>query len=121
MSDPVVSLRGGRRPGAGRPKGSKNKLTVAREAVAEVFGVGNSEKLMSEIHSRGHNMLLELERIALDPSHPMPTRLMAAKILLPFMLPKQHVHMSVGPSSEDLIERLQEGRARAAQLARSRG
>lgn len=110
----MTAKRGGTRPGAGRPKGSKNKSTLAREAVAEVLGVDDVARLTSEIHSRGHQMLIELERIALDPTETMPARLMAAKIALPFMLPKQPASTAPGSEPSDLAERIRKARERLA-------
>ncbi len=79
---------GGRREGAGRKKGSKNKTTIAREVIGEIIDAPDPMKLESAIHQRGHAMLLELERIALDPTQPIAARIMAARTALPFMLPK---------------------------------
>ncbi len=79
---------GGHRQGAGRKLGSKNKMTIARDAVAEIIEAPDPRKLASAIHQRGHAMLLELERIVLDPTQPIAARIMAARTALPFMLPK---------------------------------
>ena len=59
---------GGYRPGAGRPKGSKNKSTIAKEAVAEILDVDDAQMLEAAIHKRGHTLLTEMERIACDPT-----------------------------------------------------
>ncbi len=45
------------KPKIGRPKGSKNKVTIAREAVAEVLGAPSPEHIEAEIHKRGHALL----------------------------------------------------------------
>jgi hypothetical protein len=82
------SEHGGYREGAGRKHGSKNKMTIGREAVAEIIEAPDPKKLSAAIHQRGHAMLLELERIVLDPSQPIAARIMAARTALPFMLPK---------------------------------
>ena len=79
---------GGKRKGAGRKKGSKNKTTIAREVIGEIIDAPDPMKLVSAIHQRGHAMLLELERIVLDPTQPIAARIMAARTALPFMLPK---------------------------------
>jgi hypothetical protein len=79
---------GGYREGAGRKHGSKNKMTIGREAVAEIIEAPDPKKLSAAIHQRGHAMLLELERIVLDPTQPIAARIMAARTALPFMLPK---------------------------------
>jgi len=82
------SEHGGYRYGAGRKAGSKNKMTIAREAVAETIDAPDPNKLSAAVHLRGHAMLLELERIVLDPTQPIAARIMAARTALPFMLPK---------------------------------
>ena len=108
--------KGGARPGAGRPKGSKNKLTLAKHAVAEVLDTPADVDLTQAVHQRGHRLLSELESIALDPTQPVAARLIAAKTALPFMLPKcpQPAGGDNDESAATLIERLHEGRRRAA-------
>ena len=69
-------------------KGSKNKVTVAREAIAEVLDAPAPINVTAAIHQRGYKMLLEMERIVLDPTQPAAARIMAAKVVLLFMLPK---------------------------------
>lgn len=107
---------GGYRPGAGRPKGSKNKSTIAKEAVAEILDVDDADQLQSAVHKRGHQLLIELERIALDPTQPVAARIMAAKTALPFLLPKQVDFAGVAArfGGEELVQRLNDGRARVA-------
>ena len=106
--------RGGKREGAGRKTGSKNKVTVAREAIAEVLDAPDPMKLAAAIHQRGYKMLLEMERIVLDPTQPVAARIMAAKVVLPFMLAKLQ-EPRTAPQVNDQISRiLQEGRARVA-------
>jgi hypothetical protein len=109
--------RGGRRKGAGRKKGSKNKTTIAREVIGEIIDAPDPMKLASAIHQRGHAMLLELERIVLDPSQPIAARIMAARTALPFMLPKLSEPNSELVDPNDLIRRLNAGRERCAALA----
>lgn len=70
---------------AGR-KGSKNKLTLARHAVAEVLDAPSEVDLTKAVHQRGHSLLIELEKIAMDPSQPVAARIVAAKTALPFLL-----------------------------------
>ena len=106
--------RGGKREGAGRRKGSKNKVTVAREAIAEVLDAPDPMKLAAAIHQRGYQMLLEMERIVLDPTQPVAARIMAAKVVLPFMLPKLQEPRTALQDNEEIVRRLQEGRARVA-------
>ena len=64
-------------------------------------------------------MLLELERIVLDRSHPLAARIMAARTALPFMLPKRLEPNNNGVDHDKLIGRIQEGRKRA-ELAHKR-
>ena len=108
--------KGGARPGAGRPKGSKNKLTLAKQAVAEVLDAPADIDLTQAVHQRAHRLLCELERIALDPEQPVVARLVAAKTALPFMLPRypQPLDDHNDDFAATLIERLHEGRRRAA-------
>jgi hypothetical protein len=106
--------RGGKREGAGRKKGSKNKTTIAREVIGEIIDAPDPMKLASAIHQRGHALLLELERIALDPMQPIAARIMAARTALPFMLPKLPEPKNNARGPGDLARRLQEGRARVA-------
>jgi len=109
---------GGKRKGAGRKKGSKNKTTIAREVVGEIIDAPDPLKLASAIHQRGHAMLLELERIVLDPTQPVAARIMAARTALPFMLPKLPEPKSDLVDPNDLVRRLQAGRDRLADEAR---
>lgn len=105
------------KPGRGRPKGSKNKVTIAREAVAEVLGAPSPEHIEAEIHKRGHALLTELERITLDPTQPVAARILAAKVALPFLLPKPQADKSRNDASNDLANILNQ---RRDQLARKR-
>ena len=103
---------GGKREGAGRKKGSKNKTTIAREVIGEIINAPNPMKLASAIHQRGHAMLLELERIVLDPTQPIAARIMAARTALPFMLPKLSEPNFEHNDHDDLVRRLHAGRDR---------
>ena len=103
---------GGKREGAGRKKGSKNKTTIAREVIGEIIDAPDPMKLASAIHQRGHGMLLELERIVLDPTQPVAARIMAARTALPFMLPKLPEPKSELGDPGELVRRLQVGRDR---------
>ena len=107
---------GGYRPGAGRPKGSKNKATIAKEAVAEVLGVDDAKMLAAEVHKRGHTLLTEMERIATDPTQPVGARIMAARTALPFLLPRRPtVPKDQTGFGQDMIEILQQRRDRLAE------
>lgn len=107
--------RGGKRPGAGRPKGSKNKTTIAREAVSEVLGIDPSDTLEAAVHQRGHTLLSEMERIVLDPTQPIGARIMAARTVLPFLLPRKETVRTEKEFGSDLVEQLNRGRMRVAE------
>jgi len=107
---------GGVRRGAGRPKGSKNKTTIAREAVAEILDIEDAAMMTAEVHRRGHELLAEMERIASDPTQPVAARIMAARVALPFLVPKQIASPGASASSFDLIETLQSRRNQLAQM-----
>ena len=116
----MKSKLGGYRAGSGRPKGSKNKTTIAREAVAEVLDIEDAKMLSAEVHKRGHTLLSEMERIAIDPEQPIAARIMAAKVALPFLLQRRETterRDTNSESSEELISLLH---TRRDQLARMR-
>ena len=54
-----------------------------------------------------------MERIVLDPTQPVAARIMAAKVVLPFMLPKLQEPRTAPQDNDGMVRRLQEGRARA--------
>lgn len=114
MARKMVNNRGGPRLGAGRPRGSKNKTTIAKEALAEVLDIDDADRIQSAVHRRGHQLLIELERIALDPTQPVAARILAAKTALPFLVSKPvETSYPLGRfGGEDLVKRLHEGRAR---------
>lgn len=108
---------GGRRRGAGRKPGSKNKATLARQAVAEVLDVEDANRLTQAVHQRGHQLLLEMERIALDPTQAVAARIMAARTALPFLLPRAPEPAEGSSEHHDrLIRALNAGRERVRQL-----
>ena len=116
----MKSKLGGYRAGSGRPKGSKNKTTIAREAGAEVLDIEDAKMLSAEVHKRGHTLLSEMERIAIDPEQPIAARIMAAKVALPFLLQRRETterRDTNSESSEELISLLH---TRRDQLARMR-
>ena len=109
----MTTGRGGKRDGAGRKQGSKNKITIAREVVAEVIQADDPKTLTEAVHARGHQMLVELERIVLDPTQPVAARIMAAKTALPFMLPKKVDHEAKQDAlGDDLAARIYAARER---------
>ena len=52
----MVDQLSGKRKGAGQKQGSKNKVTVAREAIAEVLDVPDPMNLAVAIHQRGYKI-----------------------------------------------------------------
>ena len=62
-------------------------MTIAREVVAEILDVDDARMLAEAVHKRGHALLAEMEQIACDVTQPVGARIMAAKVVLPFMLP----------------------------------
>jgi hypothetical protein len=107
--------QGGHRPGAGRKKGSMNKTTIARQSVAEVLDVNNGETLEAAIHRRGHSLLLEMERIAHDPTQPVGARIVAARTALPFLISRRVApppHPEGGITSDEIVRRLQYARTK---------
>ena len=110
--------RGGSRPGAGRRRGSKNKMTIAKEAVAEVLDLDDRDMLSSEIHRRGHRLLMEVERIAMDPTQPIAIRIIAIRTALPFLLSKPVPAKSEPRLAIDLVRTLEEGRQRVTSMRR---
>jgi hypothetical protein len=107
-----VGSWGGKREGAGRKKGSLNKSTIARMSAAEVLGVEEGDLVAEVIHRRGHALLLEMERVVLDPTQPIGVRIMAAKTALPFLLPRRETAAGQDTLAPDLLEALEKGRAR---------
>ena len=112
----MTHQHGGKRPGAGRPKGSKNKATIARLAVAEVLDVDERQTLEAAVHKRGHSLLLEMERIAHDPTQPLGARIAAARTVLPFLLPRREALSEENGFSRDLIPIIQQGRERVSKM-----
>lgn len=109
--------RDGRRRGAGRPKGSKNKSTIAKEALAEILDVDDPMMLAGAIHQRGHTLLAEMERIACDHNQPVGARIIAAKTALPFLLPRRAAKPSDEAGfTEDLVETIRARRNRLTEL-----
>lgn len=70
--------RGGKRPGAGRPKGSRNRATVA----------AGGRTLTELARAASPRMIEVLERIALDPAMTPAARVSAANGILDRALPR---------------------------------
>lgn len=77
--------RGGKRLGAGRPKGSKNKRTIAR--VPLIPALAHRQQTVEELPL---DILIAAMR---DPNHPVELRLAAAAKAAPYF----HAKVSSGP------------------------
>jgi len=76
MVENTMNERGGKRRGAGRPKGAKGKATVAREAA---------------MRERGITSLDFLQEIYADPKQPTHLRINAATSALPYEFSKKPI------------------------------
>ena len=114
----MKSKLGGYREGSGRPKGSKNKTTIAREAIAEILDIEDAKMLSAEVHKRGHTLLSEMERVAIDPEQPIAARIMAAKVALPFLLQRREATERRDTNAESSVDLISLIHARRDQLAR---
>ena len=103
---------GGKRPGAGRKRGSCNKSTIARQMVAKELDVPDPNKIEVAVHSRGERLLMALEQIALDEAQSVGIRIAAAKAALPFLMPKLTENIHDVRRNEEIIRAIQEGRRR---------
>ena len=70
-------MHGGYRPGAGRPKGSKSKLTEHRESLTAIFAAKNYDPVACLIAE------------ALNPETPQKLRVLIHKELLSYVRPRQ--------------------------------
>lgn len=97
--------RGGARPGAGRPKGAKNKATLLREAAVK-FGIVPLDYLLS---------------VMVDESQPDELRLAAAKAALPYchsrLAAVRVVEDNGGMTHEDWCRQLEQELAHRPQAA----
>lgn len=88
--------RGGYRPGAGRPKGARNKLTILRDVAAQ-YGTTPLDYLLSLMR---------------DETLPVNIRMFAAKAALPYCTPRlAAVHVTEDgerPSFEEWLRLLYE-------------
>lgn len=72
-------MPGGKRPGAGRPKNSKNKRTVEREAAVQQAAAAISETIPGAFEGDAHAFLMLVYK---DPAQPCAIRIDAAKAAL---------------------------------------
>jgi hypothetical protein len=87
-------------------------------SAAEVLGVRDADLLEEAIHRRGHVLLLEMERLALDPAQPSGVRIMAARTALPFLLPRPETESGSEAMAADLVAALRAGRERLRRLSK---
>ena len=108
---------GGRRPGAGRPKGSTKLGKLASPDLRQMARVWSTEVLGSWKDPLG--LLIS---IAADEKHPLATRMNAATIAVPYLYPKLsaatvETHATVTRvDGRDLIDQLEARLARSAPL-----
>lgn len=75
---------GGRRPGAGRPQGARNKRTREIEAAADAAREAIAEKIPEAFTGDAHALLMTVYK---DPSQEMSLRIDAAKAAIKFEKP----------------------------------
>lgn len=61
--------------------------------MAKILDVNARDTLDAAVHKRGHSLLLEMERIAHDPTQPLAARITAARVALPVLLSKREVEV----------------------------
>ena len=72
-----MSSHGGYRPGAGRPKGSRNRLSDQRDRILALF------------QEKGYDPMAALIQEAQNPETPQKLRVTIHKELLNYVLPRQ--------------------------------
>ena len=60
-----------------------------------------------------------LEQIILDPTQAVAARIMAVKVVLPFMLPKLQEPRTASQDNDEIVRCIQEGSARARAVQRT--
>jgi hypothetical protein len=109
----MANGHGGRRPGAGRPKGSIWKPAVATLRTAAI------EKMQSIVGSDRDPLAVVVE-MACDPEEDKQLRLSAAAVALPYLYPRlsatqvQATHTTVKVDPTQLLDRIAERVARLA-------
>lgn len=66
------SIKGGARPGAGRPKGSKNKVTLEREAEIKASGLTPLDYMLSLLRDENQDLAVraDMAKAAAPYVHP---------------------------------------------------
>jgi hypothetical protein len=72
--------------------------------------------LEAAVRKRGHQLLVEMERIVFDATQPIGARIMAAKVAPPFMLPKREGAPKTERPDGGMIELLQQRRTQLSEL-----
>jgi ribosome-binding protein aMBF1 (putative translation factor) len=101
--------RGGSRPGAGRPRGSRNKETIARDALLAAAAAGDA----STPKQRADRLLSVLEAVALGEAFEVSTRIAAAKAALPYWQPRLTENAHSLNVTEGLADRVRRARERS--------
>ena len=77
--------RGGKRTGAGRPKGMRNRRTKAREVALKRAAKKIAAAIPEAFEGDAHLFLIGIYK---DPTHELAIRIDAAKAVLPFEKPR---------------------------------
>jgi hypothetical protein len=77
--------KGGARPGAGRPKGKKNKTTIEREQALAQMAVKLEEAIPNTFKGKAHELLMAVYK---NEDLPLPIRIDAAKAAIGFEIPR---------------------------------
>jgi hypothetical protein len=93
---------GGRRPGAGRPQGARNKRTREIEAAADAAREAIEEKIPEAFQGDAHALLMTVYK---DPAQDWPLRIDAAKAAIKFEKPAlSSVEAKVAMTVEELTD-----------------
>lgn len=95
--------------GRGRPKGAKNKLTIAKEEAAEKAAKTIAKAIPGAFQGNSHAYLMSIYK---DPKQATPVRIDAAKAALPFEKPRlaavEHTGAEGGPIQSEVKHTLDE-------------
>lgn len=78
-------MRGGKRPGAGRKKGSTGEKTIARAQRVKELAQVIEQTIPGAFLGDSHDFLMTIYK---DPTQPMPLRIDAAKASIGYEKPK---------------------------------
>lgn len=105
-------MSGGKRPGAGRPKGAKNKRTKELLQEAEKSAAAIKRVVPNAFSGDAHSLLMAIYK---DPAHKLELRLDAAKAAAPYEKPKLASTEVKGDANEPLKHKLTIEFVRAAE------